>query len=559
MRVMLVKPNNLSDHIQPSLGLGYLAQQIRRDHDVDIFDCIKAKTTPEQLGKIVEVTQPDLVGIQCYTFDIPNVKRILRAVREVSPRIVTMVGGAHMSSDSVGAMNDFGADLDFGFGGEGEESFPPFLHALEKGAKTFEGIPGVVWRRDGRVIANKQMLISDLDSIGLPAIDLIRPDTYPESQHGAFYDQFPICPIITTRGCPYSCTFCSAPIISGKTLRHHSLDYLRDLIQRLYYRYAIREIHIVDDNFTMDIEYAKSVMQMIIDLNLGISIAMPNGIRMDWLDDELLELMKAAGVYVVSVAVESGNDRILKAMKKATTVAKMRENVALIRRHGLDVAGFFILGFPGETRETIKDTIRLSRQLDLLRANFFTYLPLPGTSSYKQLVRDGELEDVDWDNFLFMTAPYTPKGMTRGELMSLKRGAFLRFHLRPTILIRNLLAIRSYAHFRFLLTRFYHWVCMSPHPAHGMIEARQPWYARAWSRVAGLIGYRRSRAPVVIAARAGLASAVPASTQASGVVLQKTAPATIAPEPVTAISEPALPVESHDAAHDLTLSLPVIR
>ena len=495
MRVLLVKPDNLSDHIQPSLGLGYLAQQIRRDHDVDVFDCIKAQTTPEQLGKIVEVTRPDLVGVQCYTFDIPNVKRILRAVRAVSPEIRTVVGGSHMSIDSIGAMTDFGPDLDFGFGGEGEQSFPQFLHALDRGRTTLEDVPGVVWRHGEKTIANPQVLVSDLDSIGMPALDLLRPDTYPDAPQGAFYEQFPICPIITTRGCPYSCTFCSAPILSGKKLRHHSIAYIRELILRLYHRYGVRELHIVDDNFTMDIGYAKKVMRMIIDLDLGLSIAMPNGIRMDWLDDELLELMKAAGVYVVSVAVESGNDGILKRMKKATTVAKTRSNIARIRRHGLDVAAFFIVGFPGETRETIKDTIRLSRELDLLRANFFTYVPLPGTRSYNEIVEAGEIEKIDWDNYLFMTAAYTPKDITRKELLRLKRRAFLGFYLRPKTLLRLMLAIRSYRHLRFLLRRIYRWVFMKPAPAHGLIEERRAWTAGLRARLAGLFGCEPGAAP----------------------------------------------------------------
>jgi len=396
-----------------------------------------------------------------------------------------------MSSDPIGAMRDFGPNLDFGFSGEGELSFPEFLRAIEAERKRFDGIAGVVWRNDDGIVINPPMLISDLDALGMPALELIRPDTYPESQHGAFYEQFPICPIITTRGCPYSCTFCSAPIISGKKLRHHSVDYIRELILRLYHRYGIREIHIVDDNFTMDIAYAKRIMRAIIDLDLGLSLAMPNGIRMDWLDDELLELMKAAGVYVVSVAVESGNDKILKAMKKATTVAAIRENVARIRRHGLDVAAFFILGYPGETPETIRDTIRLSRELDLLRANFFTYLPLPGTRSYDQVQKEGGIAKVDWDNFLFMAAPYTPEGMTRKTLLSLKRRAFLGFYLRPKAFIRNVLAIRSYRHLKFLMRRFYHWVLMTPNPAHGMTAEERSWASRLWSRVAGLLSARR--------------------------------------------------------------------
>ncbi|MBP7936521.1 MAG: radical SAM protein [Phycisphaerae bacterium] len=462
MRVLLIKPNNLSDHIQPSLGLGYLAQQIRRNHDVTLFDCIKNHTSPDEISGVLEALQPHVVGIQSYTFDLPNVKRMLRVIKRCDSAITTVVGGAHVSADPLGACRAFGDDLDYGFNGEGEIGFGPFLHALEKGRREYSGIPGVIWRHGDQRIVNPPQLAEDLDHLGLPALDLLRPDTYPESQHGAFYNQFPISPILTTRGCPHACTFCSAPILSGRRLRHHSVGYLQQMVRLLYSVYGIREFHIVDDNFTQDLDYAKSVLQMILDMRLDISLALPNGIRMDRVDDELLEMMRAAGVYVVSVAVESGNDQVLKAMNKKTTVHRMRENVARIRRHGLDVAAFFILGFPGETRETIRDTIRLSRELDLVRANFFTYLPLPGTASYNQLVESGEIEKVDWNDFKFMSAAYVPKGMTRDELLSLKRRAFFSFYLRPWIFTRNLLAIRSYRHLRFLLQRFYHWVVMKP-------------------------------------------------------------------------------------------------
>ena len=109
-------------------------------------------------------------------------------------------------------------------------------------------------------------------------------------------------------------------------------------------------------------------------------------------------------------------------------------------------------------------TVRLSKELQLVRANYFTFLPLPGTASYGELVESGELENVDWHNFYFMSAPYTPTGIAREELLALKRKAFLSFHLRPGILLKNLAAIRSFRHFMFLLKRFYHWVIMKPTP-----------------------------------------------------------------------------------------------
>ncbi|MFQ5715487.1 MAG: B12-binding domain-containing radical SAM protein [Nitrospinales bacterium] len=463
MKVLLVKPNNLSDHIQPSLGLGYLAQGIRSRHDVEIIDCIKDNIAPEEFGRqIASALKPDLVGIQCYTFDLRNVRRILRSIKEMDPRIITVVGGAHMSSDPERAFENLSEHLDFGFAGEAEIGFPQFCDLLESGedAKDFSSIPGLIWRQEGETVLNDTVMEQDLDKLGYPAWDLIRPERYPEAQHGAFFKKFPIAPIITTRGCPYACTFCSAPILSGKKLRHHSLEYILRNIELLYHTHGIREFHIVDDNFTQDIEYAKKIVRGIISLNLDLSLAMPNGIRMDYLDDELLQLLKQAGLYIVSIAVESGNDTVLKTMKKGTTVKKIRENVERIQRNGLDIAAFFILGFPGETPSTLMDTINLSLELPLVRANYFTYLPLPGTESYRALEASGEIKKVDWDNFYFMSAAYTPRGIDRQELLRLKRMAFMKFHLRPRVLIKNLLAIKNFRHLQFLLRRFYHWILL---------------------------------------------------------------------------------------------------
>lgn len=462
MKVLLIKPNNLADHIQPSLGLGYIAGQIRNKHDVVIHDCIKDNTSIEGVKAIVEEHNPDLIGMQCYTFDAPKVYRICCVIKQAFPDKMTVVGGAHISSIPQESFEQFHPFADFAFNGESELSFPKFLDALEAKQEEFNGIDGLIWRdKDGKVHANLPAFVQDLDALGFPAWDLMPPETYPESQHGAFYEKFPIAPMVTTRGCPYLCTFCSAPIISGRKLRHHSVEYVQNHMRLLYDR-GVREFHIVDDNFTFDKDYCKAVLRGIIDLKLDISLATPNGIRMDYLDDEILELMKEAGQYLVSVAVESGTDRILKKMKKGTTVAKIRENVALIRKHKLPVAAFFILGYPTETMEEMKATIQLSKELDLIRANFFSYLPLPGTSSYNELVDSGEIEKVNWNSYLFMTASYLPEGISQKEFLKLKKKAFLSFHLNPKVLIQNLLAIKSFNHFKFLLRRFYHWVLMRP-------------------------------------------------------------------------------------------------
>src|SRR3989338_8449230 len=276
MKVLLIKPNNLADHIQPSLGHGYLASQIRNHHDVVIHDCIKENTPAEKINQVVAKYNPDLIGTQCYTFDAPKVYKMFKYIKEAFPEKLTVVGGAHISSIPVEAYTHFQPYVDYAFNGEAEVSFSRFLGALEKKETDLSRIEGLVWQKDGKIISNLPSFVQDLDALGFPAWDLMPPETYPESQHGAFYEQFPIAPILTTRGCPYSCTFCAAPFVSGKRLRHHSVEYIQRHIRMLYAR-GVREFHIVDDNFTFDLDYCKAVLKGIIALKLNISLATPNG------------------------------------------------------------------------------------------------------------------------------------------------------------------------------------------------------------------------------------------------------------------------------------------
>jgi radical SAM superfamily enzyme YgiQ (UPF0313 family) len=294
----------------------------------------------------------------------------------------------------------------------------------------------------------------------MPAWDLIHPETYPESQHGAFFKKFPIAPIMLTRGCPYSCTFCAGGVVSGKRLRKRSINHVLKEMLLLYKDFGIREFHVVDDNFTLDIPYAKGFLRELKKLNLDISWAVPNGVRMDTLDEEILQLMKDTGLYLISLGIESGSDKILRLMKKGITTSRIRRSVNTIRASGIDIAGFFILGFPGETEESIKETIRFSLELQLVRANFFTYLPFPGSESYRELEAKGELKGVDWNHFYFMNAAYVPEGLTRKKLKTLQRLAFAKFYLRPRIIYYHIKSIKSFRHLFFLLKRFFHWIIL---------------------------------------------------------------------------------------------------
>ena len=438
MKVLLIKPSNLSDHIQPSLGLGYLAAQIRSDHQVRIVDCIKEQLAGPQLLPVLEAFEPDVVGSQCYSMDLPNLKPVLQMVKDFNGDIATVVGGAHPTNAPDHTMKFFGRDLlDFIFVGEGEIGFPKFLEELDAfGGPDFKKVPGLGWMEERQLRINPGAQVADLDRLGMPAWDLIMPETYPFSPHGVVCKNFPIAPIMATRGCPYMCTFCAS---AGTKLRMRSVDLVLKEVKLLYHRHGIREFHMVDDNFTLDMNYAKEFSQALIRLNIGASWATPNGVRLDRLDKPLLELMREAGFYSIAVGIESGSDRIRVKMKKGSTIKKIRKDLQMVHEvGGIDVTGFFILGFPSETREDIEKTLQLSRELPLQRAAFHSFIPLPGTEIWREMEASGELDRVDWERYFFWAGAYVPQGMTRKELKGLHRKAFLLFYLRPLIILQNL-------------------------------------------------------------------------------------------------------------------------
>lgn len=438
MKVLLIKPSNLSDHIQPSLGLGYLATQIRNEHEVRIVDCIKEHLPGPQLLPVLEEFQPDVVGSQCYSMDLAKLKPVLQTVKEFNRDIATIIGGAHATAAPEHSMKFFGREtLDFVFAGEGEIGFPKFLRELEApGGPNFKNVPGLGWTNGGGLQLNPGAQAPDLDQLGMPAWDLIMPETYPFSPHGVVCKNFPIAPVMATRGCPYKCTFCSS---AGTKLRTRSVDLMLEEVKLLHQRHGIREFHMVDDNFTLDMDYAKEFLLALIKLNLGVTWATPNGIRLDRLDKPLLELMKEAGFYSISVGIESGSDPIRIKMKKGSNLRKIRSDLQMVKEvGGIDVTGFFILGFPTETRDDIEKTLKFSRELPLQRATFHSFIPLPGTEVWREMEANGELDRVDWERYFFWAGAYVPQGLTREELKRFHRKAFLLFYLRPRIILQNL-------------------------------------------------------------------------------------------------------------------------
>jgi len=452
-RVLLVYPNSPTHYVVPPIGLGYLATALRKSgFEVKILDGIKEKLNTEKLEKKVNEWKPDVIGIQVFSCDAHTVKEYVSKIREIDRNILVIVGGAHVSGVGKEVFDYFNG-IHFAIAGEGETAFPMLLKKISAGEKNLDEVPGLLYKKGDKIIANAPKFEENLDALGFPAWDLMDPRTYPQAPQGAVFRNWPIAPILTSRGCPYRCTYCAGHLTTGYNIRFRSIEKVLEEIEMLYSDYGVREIHIIDDNFTFKRERAVKFCNEILERGINISLTFPNGVRLDTLDEELLRLLKKAGCYSITLGIESGSQRILNDMKKSLKLETVEEKVALINKVGIDIMAFFIVGYPTETRETILETIEFAKRLKIKRAHFSTFLPLPNTEATKMLLRDGVIKEINYDTLFYTKAPLAPKSMSSEELKALQRKAFFEFYMRPHIMAGMAKEVRSPTHLKMLMRR----------------------------------------------------------------------------------------------------------
>lgn len=455
MKIVLVVPPSHTHYVVQPIGLGYLAAALRGAgfQDVSLIDCLKEKLKTGDLQERLTRLKPAVIGFQAYSYDFGTAARSIIDIKKVIPGVPVILGGPHVSATNTLSLEEI-PEIDFAFAGEGEVGLPLLMKRISGAANIpLRDIPGLVYREGSNLRQNPRAVIEDLDVLDFPAWDLMVPAEYPDSPQSGFYKRFPIVSISTTRGCPYLCTFCGSAVNMGKTLRFRSIPVVLEEMRMLYHDYGVREFHIIDDMFNFKKQRVIDFCEGIRKHKLDINYTFPNGLRLNLLDREMLRLMKETGAYAFNVGIESGSQRILDKMKKNLTLELIEEKVNLVREAGLDPCGFFIIGFPGETTEDIKATIRFAKKLKLKRAHFSNFLPLPGTEATRLLVEKEEIEKPAWDNLFYSKVPYAPRGITKKKLKAWQRRAYLAFYLRPAILFKMLLDIKSWNHLKLTLRR----------------------------------------------------------------------------------------------------------
>ena len=454
-KVLLINPPMLTEkgeHIDgytgvrprlPTLGLAYIASVLEKHgHSVRIIDGVAEIISMEEIGEISKSF--DISGITSTTSLALLSHGTAAAIKKENQKIPVVMGGPHASIVPQDVLED--QNVDYVAIGEGEYTFLELTEALGAG-EDIGNVRGIAYKRGGELICNEQRPIEeDLDKIPMPARHLLPMHLYRSSEVRS--RRHPALHAMSSRGCPYNCSFCGNKILHRCKLRMHSAERVVEEMGVLVKDYNAKEIHFWDDCFVSDEKRVYEICSLLHKNKLNIAWDCEATITKVNLN--LLKEIKRAGCIGVNYGIETGNDERMKKINKGwLNRDKIRQALKWTRQSGLRSRGYFIMGFVGETLSEMEDTIKFSKEIDLDFANFSLLVPLPGTLDYERAKKEGSFDPCYWKHKLVsemgfpMEDSYLPPGITKDELLSIQRRACREFYFRPKIILRRLIDLRS--------------------------------------------------------------------------------------------------------------------
>lgn len=464
-KVLLIQPpaftNRAKDdyHPYPPLGLAYVAAYLEKQNiEVRIIDAfvegwdreevvradrLRVGLSFDEIERRVREFQPDLVGVSSmFTVQSRNAHAVYELVKRVDPRIITVAGGNHATATAAESLQD--RNLDYVVLGEGEVVLADLIRVLEAGGPV-AGTKAVAYRDGDRtVVSPDRNFIDDLDELPFPARHLLPMDKYIKAglSHGGYLRRGRYTPVLTSRGCPAKCTFCSISIVSGRKYRFRSPQNVVEELQQVIRDYGIEEVLFEDDNLTLNIPRAEKLFDAMIEANLNLVWNTPNGVAAFALTPLLIDKMKAAGCYRINLAIESGNEEVLRnVIKKPLKLERVPPLVHHARKVGIEVGAFLVVGMPGETLDQVRDSFRFVKNLKIFTPHVSIATPYPGTEMYELCVEKGYLlPGFSYDNFSIQYANIQTPDWTPQELQAVfEREQFLlrlhRYVRSPRILL----------------------------------------------------------------------------------------------------------------------------
>lgn len=428
----------------PPFGLACLAAAARsRGFETGIVDAAVLGLSALETAQEVVRLGATVVGLTAATIAIQSAAEVAAFVKQLNQNLTVLIGGPHLTALPEETMRRF-VEFDIGVIGEGEITLTELLSTIMAGHDC-ENVSGLILRRGASTFRTPvREPIMDLDTLPPPAFDLL-PDlakNYCPPVHTV--RRLPAALLVASRGCPGKCVFCDRSVF-GNRLRSWSADYTLRIIEELVSRYGIKEIQIRDDNF---LAFPKRLEELCLGLiNRQLDLIWTCAGRVDMVTPERLELMHKAGCWQIWYGIESGNEEILQKIGKYITLAQIHRAVKMTKAAGIQPCGFFIIGHPGETDETMQETIDLACRLPLSDAHFSFMTPFPGSELYVKAREFGTFQ-ADWSDLNGWKPTFVPQGLTAEDLERASKRAFRSFYFRARIIIEYLRRIRSIAHLK---------------------------------------------------------------------------------------------------------------
>lgn len=399
-----------------------------------ILDEILDSMPPERVDTLIREHAIRVVGIGCMTCELPQAIAEARRLKAAHPGLIIVFGGAHPSGDPEECLRS--GVVDYVIVGEGEIALVELLNHIQEGSEPGP-VQGLWSLRDGILQSGGNAPVPPVDSLPRPAYDLVDLEQYFALDSPWHFPKSPrAVQFITERGCPYQCSYCHE--IHTKKFRGMAPETVLDQMEWLVREYGVGEFMIVDDIFNFNLDRAKAICRGILDRGLKIHLQFPNGVRGDRFDEELIGLMKQAGAHYMAIAIETVSSKFQKLVRKNLKIDRSKEALLWARKHGIEVSGFFMIGFPGETEAEVRETIQFALHQPFDSIFISIVAPFKGTKlrgdmesgKFGQLTNEG----VAALNELFPVIHN--QALPTDKLLRLQREAYWRFYRRPRSLFQ---------------------------------------------------------------------------------------------------------------------------
>lgn len=411
---------------------GYFPEVI--DLEVESFSYLEERLT---------LTHPYLVGITATTPNIPEAKRICKLCHSLE--IKTVLGGPHPTALPIQTIQDTGCD--YVVMGEGEKPLCNLLNSI-KGNRPIDSIEGIAFLQNGLPVMNKCPQLISIDELPLPDRRFLKLEKYfGETTPGVLGKA---ATILTSRGCPYACTFCASKIINRQRIRFRSIEKIFEEIDDIV-ALGFEHLTVEDDTFTLNTQRVMEFCSYLITKYSHLSWDCDS--RVDIINKKLIAMMKASNCKKIAFGVESGSPRILKSINKNIDIDQVKESFQLTQKHKILTQGFFMIGFPEESLEDIKATEKLIVEIKPDFLFLSVVVPYPGTNIYNYMLKKGFLLYKDWDSFIFFgeKVSWYTENFSGEELVKLRKKISRRFYFRPSYIFRKAVSVRTMRDIHYLI------------------------------------------------------------------------------------------------------------